>query len=101
MSIPVSWYLILSAVLFMIGTVGVLTRRSLFIVLFSVELMMNAVNINFVGFSRMHENMIGQNFVLFSMTVAAAEAAVGLAVATSLFRNRQTLMVDLFDVMKG
>jgi NADH-quinone oxidoreductase subunit K len=101
MSIPVSWYLILSAVLFMIGTVGVLTRRNLFIVLFSVELMMNAVNINFVGFSRMHENMIGQNFVLFSMTVAAAEAAVGLAVATSLFRNRQTLMVDLFDVMKG
>jgi NADH-quinone oxidoreductase subunit K len=101
MPIPVSWYLILSAVLFMVGAVGVLTRRNLFIVLFSVELMMNAVNINFVGFSRFHENMIGQNFVLFSMTVAAAEAAVGLAIATALFRNRQTLMVDLFDVMKG
>jgi NADH-quinone oxidoreductase subunit K len=101
MPIPVSWYVILSAVLFMIGAVGVLTRRNLFIVLFSVELMMNAVNINLVGFSRFHENLTGQNFVLFSMTIAAAEAAVGLAIATALFRNRQTLMVDLFDVMKG
>lgn len=101
MPIPVSWYVILSAVLFMIGAVGVLTRRNLFIVLFSVELMMNAVNINLVGFSRFHENLTGQNFVLFSMTIAAAEAAVGLAIATALFRNRQTLMVNLFDVMKG
>src|SRR5664280_634837 len=101
MPIPIEWYVVLSAVLFIIGTAGVLLRRNLFIVLFSIELMMNAVNINLVGFSRFHENMTGQNFVLFTMTIAAAEAAIGLAIATALFRNRRTLMVDLFDVMKG
>jgi NADH-quinone oxidoreductase subunit K len=101
MPIPADWYLYLSAVLFMVGAVGVLTRRNLFIILFSIELMMNAVNLNLVGFSRFHENLTGQNLVLFTMVVAAAEAAVGLAIATALFRNRQTLMVDLFDRMKG
>jgi NADH-quinone oxidoreductase subunit K len=101
MPIPVDWYLYLSAVLFIIGVVGVLTRRNLFIVLFSIELMMNAVNINLVGFSRFHENLLGQNFVLFTMVVAAAEVAVGLAIVTILFRNRKTLMVDLFSRMKG
>ncbi len=95
MPIPVDWYLYLSAALFIVGAAGVLTRRNLFIILFSLELMMNAVNINLVGFSRFHENLLGQNFVLFTMAVAAAEAAVGLAIATTLFRNRQTLMVDL------
>jgi len=101
MPIPIDYYLVLSAALFIIGTAGVLLRRNLFIVLFSIELMMNAVNINLVGFSRFHENMTGQNFVLFTMTIAAAEAAIGLAIATALFRNRRTLMVDLFDQMKG
>jgi NADH-quinone oxidoreductase subunit K len=101
MPIPVVWYLYLSAALFIIGVAGVLTRRNLFIILFSIELMLNAVNINLVGFSRFHENLVGQNFVLFIMAVAAAEAAVGLAIATALFRNRRTLMVDLFDKMKG
>jgi NADH-quinone oxidoreductase subunit K len=101
MQIPVSWYLILSACLFVIGAAGVLSRRNMFIVLFSVELMMNAVNLNFVGFSGFHENIIGQNFVLFTMTVAAAEAAVGLAIVTALYRNKQTLMVDMFGLMKG
>ena len=101
MAIPVDWYVYLSAVLFLIGAVGVLTRRNLFIILFSLELMMNAVNLNLVGFSRFHENFVGQNFVIFVMAIAAAEAAVGLAIATALFRNRQTLMVDLFDRMKG
>ncbi len=101
MPIPVDWYLYLSAVLFVVGAVGVLTRRNLFIVLFSIELMLNAVNINLVGFSRFHENLAGQNFVVFVMAIAAAEAAVGLAIATSLYRNRRTLMVDLFDRMKG
>jgi NADH-quinone oxidoreductase subunit K len=95
------WYLVLSAILFIIGAAGVLLRRNLFIILFSIELMMNAVNINLVGFARFHENMTGQNFVLFTMTIAAAEAAIGLAIATALFRNRRTLMVDLFDQMKG
>ena len=101
MPIPVDWYLYLSAVLFIVGAVGVLTRRNLFIILFSLELMLNAVNINLVGFSRFHENLVGQNFVIFVMAIAAAEAAVGLAIATVLYRNRQTLMVDLFDRMKG
>jgi len=101
MNIPVDWYLILSAFLFIIGAAGVMVRRNMFIVLFSIELMMNAVNLNLIGFSRFHENLIGQNFVLFTMTVAAAEAAVGLAIVTSLFRNKKTLMVDLFDTMKG
>jgi NADH-quinone oxidoreductase subunit K len=99
--IPVDWYLYLSAALFIIGAAGVLTRRNLFIILFSLELMMNAVNINLVGFGGFHQNMTGQNFVLFTMAVAAAEAAAGLAIATALFRNKQTLMVDLFDTMKG
>jgi NADH-quinone oxidoreductase subunit K len=101
MPIPVDWYLYLSATLFIIGVAGVLTRRNLFIILFSIELMLNAVNINLVGFARFHENLAGQNFVLFVMAIAAAEAAVGLAIATVLYRNRQTLMVDLFDRMKG
>jgi NADH-quinone oxidoreductase subunit K len=78
-----------------------LMRRNLFIILFSLELMLNAVNINLVGFARFHEDLVGQNFVLFVMAIAAAEAAVGLAIATALFRNRRTLMVDLFDRMKG
>ena len=101
MDIPIEWYLVLSAFLFIVGAAGVLTRRNMFIVLFSVELMMNAVNVNLIGFSRFHDNFIGQHFVLFTMTVAAAEAAVGLAIVTSLFRNRQTTMVDLFDLLKG
>jgi NADH-quinone oxidoreductase subunit K len=101
MPIPIDWYLYLSAALFLIGAVGVLARRNLFIILFSIELMMNAVNINLVGFARFHESPLGQDFVLFTMAIAAAEAAVGLAIAVALFRNRQTLMVDLFDRMKG
>ena len=101
MAVPIDWYLYLSAALFLVGVAGVLTRRNIFIVLFSIELMMNAVNINLVGFSSFHQNFTGQNLVLFTMVVAAAEVAVGLAIATALFRNRRTLMVDLFDVMKG
>ena len=101
MPIPVDWYLYLSAALFVVGAAGVLIRRNLFIVLFSLELMLNAVNINLVGFSRFHEDLVGQNFVIFVMAIAAAEAAVGMAIATALFRNRRTLMVDLFDRMKG
>ena len=101
MAVPIDWYLYLSAALFMVGVAGMLIRRNLFVILFSLELMLNAVNINLVGFARFHEDLLGQNFVLFVMAIAAAEAAVGLAIATALFRNRQTLMVDLFDRMKG
>jgi NADH-quinone oxidoreductase subunit K len=99
--VPVEWYMILSAFLFVIGAAGVLSRRNMFIIFFSLELMMNAININLVGLARFHENLVGQNFVLFTMTVAAAEAAVGLAIVTALIRNRDTLNVDLFDTMKG
>jgi NADH-quinone oxidoreductase subunit K len=101
MPVPIDWYLYLSAALFMIGAVGMLVRRNLFIILFALELMLNAVNLNLVGFARFHEDLVGQNFVLFVMAIAAAEAAVGLAIATALLRNRNTLMVDLFDRMKG
>ena len=101
MPVPVDWYLYLSTALFMVGVVGMLIRRNLFIILFSLELMLNAVNLNLVGFARFHEDLVGQNFVLFVMAIAAAEAAVGLAIATALLRNRNTLMVDLFDRMKG
>lgn len=100
MPIPVDWYLYLSAVLFVIGAAGMLLRRNLFFVLFSLELLLNAVNVNLVGFARFHEDLVGQNFVIFVMAIAAAEAAVGLAIATVLYRNRETLMVDLFDGMK-
>jgi NADH-quinone oxidoreductase subunit K len=101
MAIPVDWYLCLGAALFLVGVAGVLMRRNLFVILFSLELMLNAVNINLVGFSRFHEGLAGQTFVLFVMAIAAAEAAVGLAIATALFRNRRSLMVDLLDGMKG
>ncbi len=101
MAVPVDWYLYLSAALFMVGAAGMLMRRNLFIILFSLELMLNAVNVNLVGFAQFHEDLAGQHFVLFVMAIAAAEAAVGLAIATALIRNRKTLMVDLFDTMKG
>ena len=101
MAIPVDWYLYLSAALFMVGAAGMLIRRNLFIILFSLELMLNAVNINLIGFAQLHDDLAGQHFVLFVMAIAAAEAAVGLAIATALLRNKQTLMVDLFDSMKG
>jgi len=101
MIVPVDWYLYLSAALFIVGALGMLMRRNLFIVLFSLELMLNAVNINLVGLSGFHEDLAGQHFVLFVMAIAAAEAAVGLAIATALIRNKRTLMIDLFDTMKG
>jgi NADH-quinone oxidoreductase subunit K len=101
MAVPVDWYLYLSAALFMVGAAGMLIRRNLFIVLFSLELMLNAVNLNLVGFARFHDDLAGQHFVLFVMAVAAAEVAVGLGIATALIRNKRTLMVDLFDGMKG
>jgi NADH-quinone oxidoreductase subunit K len=101
MAVPVDWYLYLSAALLMVGAAGMLIRRNLFIILFSLELMLNAVNINLVGFAQYHDDLAGQHFVLFVMAIAAAEAAVGLAIATALLRNKHTLMVDLFDSMKG
>lgn len=93
--------LAVSAVLFVLGVVGVLTRRNALIVFMSVELMLNAVNLSFVAFSRQWGNVDGHVFAVFVMAVAAAEAAVGLALVILLFRNRVTVNLDDLDLMKG
>jgi NADH-quinone oxidoreductase subunit K len=92
--------LALSAVLFTIGVVGVLTRRNAIIVFMCVELMLNAVNLSFVALSRLY-GMEGQVFVVFVMTVAAAEAAVGLAIVIAIFRHRQTVNLENINLLKG
>jgi NADH-quinone oxidoreductase subunit K len=99
--IPLQWYILLSAALFTIGVVGVLTRRNVFILLMSIELMLNAANINLVAFSHYLQDLTGQIFVIFVITVAAAEAAVALAIIILLARNRGTVYVDEFNLMKG
>ena len=99
-SIPLDYYLILSAVLFVIGVVGVVTRRNAIIIFMSLELMLNAVNLSMVAVSSFLGNVAGQMFVFFIMAVAAAEAAVGLAIVLALFRNKQTVYVDEINIMK-
>ena len=99
--VPLSWYVLLSAALFTIGVVGVLSRRNVFIILMSIELMLNSANINLVAFSHYLQNLNGQLFVIFVITVAAAEAAVALALIILLARNRGTVYVDEFNLMKG
>jgi len=96
--IPVSYYLVLGAVLFGIGMFGVLTRRNAIAILMAVELMLNAVNINFIAFSR--STLDGQVFAIFVIAVAAAEAAVGLAIVLGLYRNFHTVNVDEINLMK-
>lgn len=99
-NIPLDYYLILSAVLFVIGVVGVVTRRNAIIIFMSLELMLNAVNLSMVAFSSYLGDIAGQMFVFFIMAVAAAEAAVGLAIVLALFRNKQTVYVDEINIMK-
>jgi len=99
--IPLSWYMILSAILFSIGVVGVFSRRNLFILLMSIELMLNAANINFIAFSHYLQSLTGQIFVIFVITVAAAEAAVALAIIILIARNRGSVYIDDFHIMKG
>ena len=91
---PLAWYLALSAVLFTIGVLGVLVRRNVIIIFMAIELMLNAVNLAFVAFARSLGAMDGQVIVFFVMTVAAAEAAVGLAIILAMFRNRETTNAD-------
>lgn len=91
MEVPVGYYLILSALIFSIGVAGVVIRRNLIVVLMSIELMLNAANVAFIAFARSMASMDGQVIVFFVMTVAAAEAVVGLAIIISVFRHRQTL----------
>lgn len=100
--IPLSYYLILGAVLFCISVVGIfLNRKNLIVLLMAIELMLLAVNMNFVAFSSFLNDINGQLFVVFIMTVAAAEAAIGLAILVVLFRNLSTIHVDDLDSLKG
>ena len=100
MTIPISYYLLLSGVVFLTGIVGVLIRRNVIAILLSVELMLNATNINFVAFSDYFRDMGGQVFVFFALTVAAAEVAVGLAIIIALHRSRSTINIEEFDLLK-
>jgi NADH-quinone oxidoreductase subunit K len=93
-------YLIVSAILFAIGTIGVLTRKNVIVIFMCIELMLNAVNLTFVAFSRYLGNLDGQVFVFFIMTVAAAEAAVGLALIIAFFNNKESISVDDVNLMK-
>ena len=100
--ITLSHFLVLGAVMFCISVAGIfLNRRNVIILLMAIELMLLAVNINFVGFSRFLDNIDGQVFVFFILTVAAAESAIGLAILVVLFRNRSTINVAELDQMKG
>ena len=99
--ISLNAYLVLAAMLFSIGAVGVFTRRNALIVYMCIELMLNAVNLTFIAFSRYLNSLDGHVFVFMIMAVAAAEAAVGLAIFISLFRNKETVNVDDFNLGKG
>ena len=99
--VPLNWYLMLSAVVFSIGVFGFLTRRNIIIMFMSIELMLNAVNISLVSFSHYLQDMRGMILVFFIVTVAAAEAAIGLAIIIALFRNKTTANVDEMNEMKG
>ncbi len=98
--VEIQSYLILSAIIFVIGMVGVLTRRNAIIVFMSIELMLNSVNLTLVAFSSYLGDTTGQMLVFFVMTVAAAEAAVGLAIVIALFRNKQTVNIDDINILK-
>jgi NADH-quinone oxidoreductase subunit K len=93
-------YVFLSAALFSIGVIGVLTRRNVVIILMSIELILNAVNINLVAFSNHFQSVNGQAFAIFVIVDAAAEAAVGLGIIIALFRNKETINADEIDLMK-
>ena len=98
--IPIDYYLLLSAFMFCVGVLGVLIRRDAIIVFMSIELMLNSVNLTLIAFSSFLGDPTGQMLVFFVMTVAAAEAAVGLAIIISLFRNKQTVNIDEINILK-
>lgn len=100
MSVPVSCYLGLAAVMFVIGTTGALTRRNGITIFLSIELMLNAVNLTFISYSRLLDDHTGQIIVLFVFAVAAAEAAVGLALFIALYRHRRTIDLDRVNLMR-
>jgi NADH-quinone oxidoreductase subunit K len=98
--VPLSWYVVLGGAVFCIGILGFLTRRNVIIMLMSIELMLNGVNITLVAFNHYLRDMRGQILALFIITVAAAEVAVGLALIIALFKNKQTVNVDDLDIMR-
>jgi NADH-quinone oxidoreductase subunit K len=100
MQIGTGHYLVLSTALLLIGTIGVLTRRNVVIILMSIELILNAVNLNLIAFSRHYGNVTGQIFAIFVITVAVAEAAVGLGILIALFRNKGTVLADEIELLK-
>lgn len=99
--IPLSWYMSLAAILFAIGVCGFLTRKNIIMMFLSIELMLNAVNLNMVALSHYLDSMRGQVFTFFIITVAAAEAAIGLGIAITLYRSRHTVHVDEINELKG
>ena len=99
--VPLEWYIWLAAALFSIGVFGFLSRRNIIIMLMSIELMLNAVNISLVAFSHCMNDIRGHIMVFFIITVAAAEAAIGLAIIIAMFRNRDTANVDEMTELKG
>lgn len=99
--VPLSYYLILSAFVFSVGVAGVLVRRNAIVIFMSIELMLNAVNLTFLSFSKFQNDLTGHIFVLMVITVAAAEVAIGLAIIILLFRNRGTINVDEINLLKG
>jgi NADH-quinone oxidoreductase subunit K len=98
--VPLNWYVLLSAVIFSIGVLGFLIRRNVIMMLISIEVMLNAVNISLVAFSHYMQDMRGQIFVFFVIAVAAAEVAIGLALVIALFKNKPTINVDELTIMK-
>jgi NADH-quinone oxidoreductase subunit K len=99
--VPITYYVALSAILFTIGALGVLVRRNPLVIFMSVELMLNAANLAFVAFARFYNNLDGQIFVFFVMTVAAAEVAVGLALIVTIFRTKHSINIDEMNSLKG
>ena len=99
--VPVGYYVALSAVLFTIGAMGVLIRRNPLVIFMSVELMLNAANLALVAFTRVYNVLDGQIFVFFTMTVAAAEVAVGLALIVAIFRTKHSIDIDVMNSLKG
>ncbi len=93
-------YMVLSSALFMIGVIGVLTRRNIIVIFMSIELILNAVNINLIAFSHQLQNTVGQVFAIFVICVAAAEAAVGLGIILAFYRNKETVNIDEMNLMR-
>jgi NADH-quinone oxidoreductase subunit K len=99
--VPITYYIGLSAILFVLGALGVLLRRNAIVTFMSLELMFNAANLAFVAFSRYHQGLEGQLFVFFVMAVAAAEVSVGLALMVAIFRSRHSIDIDQMNILKG